>query len=143
MTTEKYAAEIAEEGKQRARLHDLAEAIAEECPGLWKGYPDVLGEPAVSEVLQAFRRRGMTTPERPAKPSKLRRLSTTECLAVFDRDGYRCLHCGTRRRLTVDHIHPVSRGGTNDMSNLQTLCASCNSRKGERISVEDQARPRA
>jgi 5-methylcytosine-specific restriction protein A len=29
----------------------------------------------------------------------------------------------------VDHIVPLSRGGTHDESNLQTLCASCHSRK--------------
>lgn len=55
---------------------------------------------------------------------------------VFDRDGYRCQRCGASgangAELTVDHIVPVSRGGTNDPSNLRTLCRSCNSRKGAR-----------
>lgn len=49
---------------------------------------------------------------------------------VFERDDFRCLHCGTRRLLTVDHIVPKVAGGSNDLSNLQTLCRSCNSRKG-------------
>ena len=49
---------------------------------------------------------------------------------VFERDEYRCKHCGTHLKLTVDHIHPESKGGALDMENLQTLCASCNSKKG-------------
>ncbi len=57
---------------------------------------------------------------------------------VFQRDDYRCRHCGSDgtepgRDLTVDHMLPVSRGGTNELANLQTLCRSCNSRKGTRI----------
>lgn len=41
--------------------------------------------------------------------------------------------CGARSRLTADHIVPVARGGAwNDPANLQTLCLTCNSRKGAR-----------
>lgn len=52
---------------------------------------------------------------------------------IFERDGYRCLHCGTTEDLTIDHIHPKSRGGTDAVDNLQTLCRSCNCRKGARV----------
>lgn len=42
-----------------------------------------------------------------------------------------CLCCGaTHTPLTVDHIIPISQGGTNDLDNLQPLCQSCNSAKG-------------
>ena len=54
---------------------------------------------------------------------------------VFGRDGYACVVCGSNLDLTVDHIHPVSLGGTNDPSNLQTLCRSCNCSKGARVLV--------
>jgi len=33
-------------------------------------------------------------------------------------------------RLEVDHILPVTMGGKNDISNLQTLCYKCNAVKG-------------
>lgn len=45
----------------------------------------------------------------------------------------KCLVCGTRDDLTVDHVVPLSRGGSNGVSNLQPLCGPCNSRKGRRI----------
>lgn len=61
-----------------------------------------------------------------------RALSAQASLAVFANDGYRCVKCGSRDNLTIDHIVPVVRGGTNDPNNLQTLCRSCNSRKGAR-----------
>lgn len=45
----------------------------------------------------------------------------------------RCLRCDETSKLTVDHVIPLSRGGSNDISNIQPLCGSCNSRKGTRI----------
>lgn len=52
---------------------------------------------------------------------------------VFQRDDHSCQECGSKTRLTVDHIHPVSLGGDNDEGNLRTLCRPCNSRKGIKI----------
>jgi len=40
-----------------------------------------------------------------------------------------CPACGKERKLNMDHIVPVSKGGTNYLWNLQPLCRSCNSRK--------------
>lgn len=50
--------------------------------------------------------------------------------AVYKRDGDRCLRCGTYENLTLDHIKAKSRGGSNDIYNLQTLCVRCNFLKG-------------
>lgn len=53
--------------------------------------------------------------------------------AVYERDGHACLHCGSTSALSLDHIHPYSRGGADVVANLQTLCRPCNSRKGARV----------
>ena len=50
--------------------------------------------------------------------------------AVFKRDGYRCRSCSAHDDLTADHINPEINGGKAVLENLQTLCRSCNSKKG-------------
>jgi 5-methylcytosine-specific restriction protein A len=40
-----------------------------------------------------------------------------------------CDACEATTDLTVDHIVPLARGGRSEMSNLQTLCRSCNGSK--------------
>lgn len=55
---------------------------------------------------------------------------------VFARDDFTCKHCGSKgsgdSMLHADHVVPESKGGPTTIENLQTLCGSCNSRKGAR-----------
>lgn len=65
-------------------------------------------------------------PLRTRIPAKLR-------YQVLRRSGFRCEACGAtaqQTQLQVDHIRPVSQGGTNDPRNLRILCQPCNSGKG-------------
>lgn len=52
-----------------------------------------------------------------------------EWLMMCEQYNHRCVCCGKRRKLTVDHIVPISRGGRNTIDNLQPLCMPCNRRK--------------
>lgn len=53
------------------------------------------------------------------------------------RDGAWCQACGSERLLTVDHVQPLSRGGTNELVNLQLLCHRCNHLKADRLPGPD------
>ena len=57
--------------------------------------------------------------------------------ALFARDGWRCVYCGTSSgRLTLDHVIPRSKGGESIWENVVTACAPCNLRKGDRLLEE-------
>lgn len=49
---------------------------------------------------------------------------------VAARDGEYCQICNTKQDLTLDHIIPLSRGGSNAIDNMQILCRKHNSQKG-------------
>lgn len=51
---------------------------------------------------------------------------------IFARDGWKCKSCAASTNLAIDHIIPVAKGGDDELSNLQTLCKSCNSKKGSK-----------
>jgi 5-methylcytosine-specific restriction endonuclease McrA len=55
---------------------------------------------------------------------------------VLERDRHQCQSCGKTTQqspLHIDHIIPLAKGGTNDLSNLHTLCQRCNLGKGDRL----------
>jgi 5-methylcytosine-specific restriction endonuclease McrA len=51
-------------------------------------------------------------------------------LAVFERDGGRCVECGSGFEIQYDHVIPVALGGAGTVENVQVLCAPCNRAKG-------------
>ena len=55
---------------------------------------------------------------------------------VYKRDGYRCVYCGNRDGLTLDHVMPKSRGGRDTWTNLVTACMRCNAKKGNQTPEE-------
>jgi hypothetical protein len=53
--------------------------------------------------------------------------------SVWNRDGGRCVECGSNKNLEFDHIIPHSKGGSNTYRNIQLLCESCNRSKSDKI----------
>jgi len=56
---------------------------------------------------------------------------------VFYRDKFRCRYCGKTPadgiKLTIDHVYPKSKNGSNKLFNLVTACQKCNSHKKDTV----------
>ena len=58
---------------------------------------------------------------------------------IFFRDSYSCAYCKkhfSKKDLTLDHILPLSRGGTKSWENLITACKNCNNKKGNQVTLD-------
>ncbi len=54
---------------------------------------------------------------------------------IFLRDNHTCQYCYSKfpeKKLTVDHVVPLSKGGRNEWTNVVTACSKCNNRKGDK-----------
>ncbi|QKQ77901.1 HNH endonuclease [Nostoc sp. TCL240-02] len=53
---------------------------------------------------------------------------------LIERYGYQCFWCGcdlAPETLTIDHLIPLSKGGSNKLNNLRTACKGCNNKRGD------------
>lgn len=57
-------------------------------------------------------------------------------LYLLQRGKCACCHASIKRGYHVDHIQPLARGGSNDKSNLQLLCPTCNLKKSDRHPID-------
>ena len=73
--------------------------------------------------------------------SNMKRRKTERSLAPLSQEdwdfslkhfNYECAYCGFSGGVTVDHVIPISRGGTNDRKNIVPACSKCNSSKRDR-----------
>lgn len=110
-------------------------------------------EPA-SETIAASFRSPSTTLDVPAVVrlrryvNAPRRNATWSKKGVLERDRFTCIYCGvklgdvrhgrvvTKADMTLDHILPRSRSGTNGWGNTACACGPCNHRKGNRTPHE-------
>ena len=112
-----------------AKVVDLAAQIAEAC-GPVAHWGDGNCGAVINEVQAALQAKGLLKDRARSFASSKKPISQPLRTQVFERDLYRCQHCDTHLNLTVDHIKAESKGGSLDVENLQTLCRSCNSKKG-------------
>jgi len=84
----------------------------------------------IQEFMDALMRNGLYSNEQIWNRQKKKKIPAILRTAVFERDAYRCKHCGGWEKLCADHIIPESKGGPTTFENLQTLCSPCNLRKG-------------
>lgn len=122
-------------------------SLVDACERLHLGY---------SSVNSRIRRgwtfeRAISDPPRASRPRLRKRVGMREWQRIrkriFQRDGYACVYCnGPSQNLECDHVLAVSRGGTDEDSNLRTSCQHCNRTKNDQLLGDWQkpnvARPR-
>lgn len=67
------------------------------------------------------------------EPKRTRRITQKVKDLVWNRDGGKCVECGSNENLEFDHIIPFSKGGANTYRNIQLLCENCNRSKSAKI----------
>lgn len=70
-----------------------------------------------------------------ATPTKAK-IKTAMRLRVYERDRFKCVYCGARKNLTLDHVRAESKGGPTEEGNLVTACKGCNSKKKTKTLAE-------
>jgi len=63
---------------------------------------------------------------------------------VHLRDMFVCQYCNLQfpqKELTLDHVHPISKGGRTSWENIVSACNPCNSRKGNKLNIKPKRMP--
>ena len=94
--------------------------------------PDPTAQEAIGNVMRETRPR--------IKGARRRKALSKEMRAqVYAMYGGHCAYCGKKieiRKMQVDHIHPIHRGGVNETSNYRPACRQCNFYKST-LTIED------
>ena len=91
--------------------------------------------PIACPSCQELRLSGHTAPAKPERPVRVRDpIAPRRRFAILQRDAFRCTYCGrtaaSGANLHVDHVVPLTAGGSDDDENLVTACDECNLGKG-------------
>ena len=73
------------------------------------------------------------------KKSNKRKISRAKRNIVASNQNWTCAECGSKLppSFHVDHIDPLSKGGTDEVDNLQAVCPNCHSEKSYKEQVLD------
>jgi hypothetical protein len=67
--------------------------------------------------------------KRECKKSDENHFTLEEWIEILEKYSYKCVDCGTKENITIDHIKPISKGGKNNKNNIEPRCQSCNAKK--------------
>jgi 5-methylcytosine-specific restriction endonuclease McrA len=98
-------------------------------------------------ILARGRRYSRRHPERVKAKDQRRRAkvlgadgkhTAADLRTILAAQKYRCAYCrrSIQKKRHLDHIEPISKGGSNDRTNLQFLCGACNLRKGAKDPIK-------
>jgi len=73
----------------------------------------------IKDNLRKYKRRGA-----------IGKIEYSDWVDLCNKYENKCLCCGAKEKMTIDHVIPLILGGTNSIENVQPLCLSCNSKKG-------------
>jgi len=129
------SAAVCEAADHLAKVLDLYDYLWQWGDGYGGWVTQVIEEALAEHGFQRYRPDPVVRQANRRKP-----VSPGKIVAAMQKSNGVCVACGTDERLQVDHIIPVSRGGTNDPDNLQMLCKSCNASKRDKTMDEWQGR---
>lgn len=117
----RWSSENRERRCEYSRQYRIAnlEAVKERARRWCKAHPDLVVQYATRRRIRLANAEGSHTHQ--------------EWLAVVWAQQFCCAHCGSYELLTRDHIVPITKGGSDYISNIQGLCRSCNSRKKDKM----------
>jgi 5-methylcytosine-specific restriction endonuclease McrA len=65
--------------------------------------------------------------------SKQKRTKKAQLISDYGSRCWWCEHCLPAENLTLDHLKPKSRGGSNSLENLRLACFPCNNSRGNSL----------
>lgn len=80
-------------------------------------------------VGEYFRAHNAALADIPHEGNTPREFSWVRKVTAFERDGWKCVVCGARDHLEMDHAVALMNGGCNDITNLFALCHACHVEK--------------
>jgi 5-methylcytosine-specific restriction endonuclease McrA len=134
-TTRANLAANPERAKERRRAHYLANAEA------LRARAATYRDTERDTLRTRMRRRLDPTRHRVSNARRRARqaegdLSLQDWREILEAHEHRCAYCGTDGMMTIEHMTPLSRGGSHTRGNVVPACLRCNLRKGTRTAEE-------
>jgi hypothetical protein len=142
LTPSKFSKWLAKQYKRDDPIGDLARDARSDYRAPWQGdisdWESYLRWSACKEAIETFYE---AVKERQPQDKDPFLVTLARRYDVLKRDKFRCCICGRSAKdnikLEVDHKFPKSKGGTNDLDNLWTLCFDCNRGKKAKLLIDN------